>query len=151
MEFLLGGVAAMGACIFTNPLDVVKTRMQLQGELQARGMYTRHYRNVLHAFFAVARADGLLALQKGLVPSLWHQLLMNGVRLGAYSLAETRGWTADDQGNTTLARSVTCGAAAGLLGAVAGSPMYLVCYIKSILFAAISLCYNYLLMFIVNF
>ena len=30
MEFALGGLAACGACFFTNPLDVVKTRMQLQ-------------------------------------------------------------------------------------------------------------------------
>jgi len=27
---MLGGLAACGACFFTNPLDVVKTRMQLQ-------------------------------------------------------------------------------------------------------------------------
>lgn len=33
-ECLTGGVAASGACFFTNPLEVVKTRMQLQGELQ---------------------------------------------------------------------------------------------------------------------
>ena len=25
-----GGVASMTACVFTNPIDVVKTRMQLQ-------------------------------------------------------------------------------------------------------------------------
>jgi len=31
-DFVLGGVAAMGAVMFTNPIDVVKTRMQLQGD-----------------------------------------------------------------------------------------------------------------------
>lgn len=126
MEFLLGGVAAMGACLFTNPLDVVKTRMQLQGELQARGMYTRHYRNVLHAFYAVARADGLLALQKGLVPALWHQLFMNGARLGSYQFAELHGWTKDDNGNTTLLRSTVFGAMSGVVGTFSGSPFFLV-------------------------
>ena len=39
MEFVLGGVAAAGAGFFTNPLDVVKTRIQLQGELRNRGSY----------------------------------------------------------------------------------------------------------------
>lgn len=30
MEYAFGGLSACGACFFTNPLDVVKTRMQLQ-------------------------------------------------------------------------------------------------------------------------
>ena len=30
MEYAFGGLAACGACLFTNPLDVIKTRMQLQ-------------------------------------------------------------------------------------------------------------------------
>ena len=33
-ECVTGGLAASGACLFSNPLEVVKTRMQLQGELQ---------------------------------------------------------------------------------------------------------------------
>ena len=33
-ECLTGGLAACCACVFSNPLEVVKTRMQLQGELQ---------------------------------------------------------------------------------------------------------------------
>lgn len=82
MEFALGGAAAMGACLFTNPLEVLKTRMQLQGELQAKGHHTVHYKNVFHAGYVVAKNDGLLALQKGLVPALWVQLVMNGGRLG---------------------------------------------------------------------
>ena len=40
-ECVLGAAAASSACLFTNPLEVVKTRMQLQGELKARGEYTR--------------------------------------------------------------------------------------------------------------
>lgn len=30
MEYAFGGLAACGACLFTNPLDVIKTRLQLQ-------------------------------------------------------------------------------------------------------------------------
>lgn len=79
-EYLLGGLGAVCAGIFTNPLEVIKTRIQLQGEMKARGQYTIHYRNVFHAFYAVAKAEGLVSLQKGLVPALWYQFLMNGCR-----------------------------------------------------------------------
>lgn len=44
VEFFLAGLAGCGACLFTNPLEVVKIRMQLQGELKARGQTTIVYR-----------------------------------------------------------------------------------------------------------
>lgn len=86
MEFLIGGTAAVCAGFFTNPLEVLKTRMQLQGELKAKGKHTVHYKNVLHAGYVVAKNDGILALQKGLVPALWVQLVLNGMRLGKYQI-----------------------------------------------------------------
>ena len=88
-ECFSGGVAACGATLFSNPLEVVKTRMQLQGELQARGSYNVHYRNVFHAFYMIGKNDGLLALQKGLIPGLGFQLVMNGIRLGSYQCLTT--------------------------------------------------------------
>lgn len=126
MDFMLGGLSAVIANVFTNPLDVVKIRMQLQGELQARGRYTVHYRNVFHACYAVVRSEGLLALQKGLMPSLWHQFFLNSVRLGSYQIAEQHGWTLNEDGKTTLPKSMFIGAVTGSFGAVIGSPMYLV-------------------------
>ncbi|CAH1773071.1 unnamed protein product [Owenia fusiformis] len=126
MEFVLGGVAACGAGVFTNPLEVVKTRMQLQGELKARGQYAKHYRNVFHAFFAIAKNDGILALQKGLVPALWYQLFMNGWRLGAYQCFDNFGFTKDKSGTVSIPKSIVAGATAGGIGAVVGSPVYMI-------------------------
>ncbi|XP_068082248.1 solute carrier family 25 member 35 [Anabrus simplex] len=126
MEFLIGGTAAIAAGFFTNPLEVVKTRFQLQGELQSRGMYAVHYKNFFHAFYAVAKADGILALQKGLVPALWYQLFLNGVRLGTYQFAEKRNWTVNKDGSTSASKCIVVGAVAGCAGAFTGSPFYLV-------------------------
>ncbi|XP_066296676.1 solute carrier family 25 member 35-like [Branchiostoma lanceolatum] len=125
-EFLIGGFSTCGACVFTNPLEVVKTRMQLQGELKSRGTYQRHYRNVFHAFLTVGRVDGLLALQKGLVPALWYQFFMNGVRLGTYQTLDNLGLTTDKDGNVVWWRSIVAGAASGCAGAFVGSPIYMV-------------------------
>lgn len=122
----MSGLAACGACLFTNPLEVVKTRMQLQGELQAPGTYQRHYRNVFHAFITIGKVDGLAALQKGLAPALLYQFLMNGIRLGTYGLAEAGGYLHTAEGNLSPARSAAAGAMAGVMGAYLGSPIYMV-------------------------
>ncbi|XP_034257492.1 solute carrier family 25 member 34 isoform X2 [Pantherophis guttatus] len=120
VDFVLGAAACCMACVFTNPLEVVKTRLQLQGELRSRGSYPRHYRGVLQAMVAVSQADGLRGLQKGLAAGLLYQGMMNGVRFGSYSHAEDIGLTQHPGG--TLA----AGAVAGALGAFVGSPAYLV-------------------------
>ncbi|KAL6464217.1 hypothetical protein MHYP_G00265340 [Metynnis hypsauchen] len=120
LDFTLGALACCGACVFTNPLEVVKTRLQLQGELRARGSYQRHYRGVLQALWVVGRTDGLRGLQKGLTAGLLYQGLMNGVRLGFYSYSEALGLT-DVPGGSMVA-----GALAGALGAFIASPAYLV-------------------------
>uniref|UniRef100_A0A5F7Z8Y4 Solute carrier family 25 member 35 n=2 Tax=Macaca TaxID=9539 RepID=A0A5F7Z8Y4_MACMU len=126
MDFLMSGLAACGACVFTNPLEVVKTRMQLQGELQAPGTYQRHYRNVFHAFITIGKVDGLAALQKGLAPALLYQFLMNGIRLGTYGLAEAGGYLHTAEGTHSPARSAAAGAMAGIMGAYLGSPIYMI-------------------------
>ncbi|XP_041129080.1 solute carrier family 25 member 34-like [Polyodon spathula] len=120
LDFALGAAACCGACVFTNPLEVVKTRLQLQGELRVRGSYQRHYHGVLQALWAVSRADGLRGLQKGLSVGLLYQGVMNGVRLGFYSYSEASGFTRAPGG------SLLAGAAAGALGAFVASPAYLV-------------------------
>ncbi|EHH49562.1 hypothetical protein EGM_00242 [Macaca fascicularis] len=80
VDLVLGASACCLACVFTNPLEVVKTRLQLQGELQARGTYPQPYRGFMASVAAVARADGLWGLQKGLAAGLLYQGLMNGIK-----------------------------------------------------------------------
>lgn len=80
MDFLIGGLAGVGAGFFSNPFDVVKTRMQLQGELQSKGQHAVHYKNIPHAIYTIVKHDGVTALQKGLAPALCFQLVVNGVR-----------------------------------------------------------------------
>lgn len=120
VDLVLGASACCLACVFTNPLEVVKTRLQLQGELQAPGTYPRPYRGLVSSAAAIARADGLWGLQKGLAAGLLYQGLMNGVRFYCYSLACQAGFTQQPGG------TVVAGAVAGALGAFVGSPAYLV-------------------------
>lgn len=54
--------------------------MQLQGELAAHGTYVKPYKGVIEAFVAVAKNEGIYGLQKGLVPALYFQFIINGFR-----------------------------------------------------------------------
>lgn len=125
-EFGLGATAACGACFFTNPLEVVKTRMQLQGELKARGTYAVHYKNAFHAFYTIGRYDGLRSLQSGLAPALVYQAVMNGCRLGSYQVFTNLKLTANSKGEIEFWRCLVAGAVAGAFGAFLGSPAYMV-------------------------
>lgn len=125
-EFGLGASAACGACFFTNPLEVVKTRMQLQGELKARGTYAVHYKNAFHAFYTIGRFDGLRSLQSGLAPALAYQAVMNGCRLGSYQVFTNLKLTANSEGKIEFWRCLLAGAVSGAIGSFLGSPAYMV-------------------------
>ncbi|XP_048739062.1 solute carrier family 25 member 35-like [Ostrea edulis] len=126
VEFLLAGVAGCGACLFTNPLEVVKIRMQLQGELKARGQSTIVYRNAIHGLYTIAKSEGIAGIQKGLVPGLWYQMTMNGLRLGTFQILTNAGYTTSSAGEYSFTRTIVASAVAGAFATWVGSPFYLV-------------------------
>lgn len=74
--FVSGGMAACFAVTVTNPLEVVKTRLQLQGELASRSQVKRVYTGVFQALGVIGRNEGLKGLQRGLLTAVcMHQQL----------------------------------------------------------------------------
>lgn len=125
-DFMVGGFAAMGAICFTNPLEVIKTRLQLQGELVARGSYVEPYKGIFDALITVIRCDGWSALEKGLVPALHFQFILNSVRLGVYKTAMNNKWMHNRNGDVSFFRGMLWGAAGGVTGSFCASPFYMV-------------------------
>lgn len=80
MDFIIGGIAGAGASAFTTPMDVVKTRLQLQGELQSPTETKKKYRGTFHAMYVILMKDGLKGLQKGLAPAIIIGFVVNSVR-----------------------------------------------------------------------
>ncbi|XP_016973716.1 solute carrier family 25 member 35 [Drosophila rhopaloa] len=125
-DFVLGGVAAMGAGVFTNPVEVIKTRIQLQGELAARGSHAQPYKSVFQAFVTVAKNDGILGLQKGLAPALCFQFVINSFRLSIYTHAVEKGWVHNNRGEISFAKGMFWGALGGVVGSYCASPFFLI-------------------------
>lgn len=122
----MGAAAAVGAGLFTNPIDVVKIRLQLQGELEARGSYKRIYKNTFHTAYLIGKHEGILALQSGLAAALGFQVVLNGIRLGSYNFAKRYKLTLNEGGDTNIFKTALLTGVAGSTGAVLGSPLYLV-------------------------
>lgn len=127
MDFVIGGTAAMCAGFFSNPFDVIKTRQQLQGELEKSGGTKQPYRGLYQAIKSIVQAEGVSGLQKGLGSALAFQFVMNSTRLGLYETVDTWNWTRNT--GSTAHSTVLCvfwGGVAGVAGSAIGCPLYMV-------------------------
>lgn len=109
----------------------MKTRLQLQGELVRAGTLSsasRPYRNSFQALQVVFKHEGVRGLQRGLGVAYIYQVCLNGCRLGLYEpvhqgLVHTFGLKSS---HSLLGAGVVAGGVAGMLGALLGSPLYLI-------------------------
>lgn len=127
-SFIAGGIAACGAVTASHPFETIKIRLQLQGELQSKEVAVKKYKGVLHGVSVVAKNEGVRGLYRGLGCAYVYQILLNGCRLGFYeplrvSLTQL---LFKDSKVQSLGVNVFCGASSGVLGAMAGSPFFLI-------------------------
>lgn len=137
-SFIAGGIAACGAVTVTHSFETIKIRLQLQGELQAKKDAPKLYRGVFHGMSVVYGNEGLKGLLRGLNCAYVYQLLLNGCRLGFYEPIRTslnslvlhkslgHKSDADVKALQSLPVNIFSGASSGVLGAMAGSPFFLV-------------------------
>lgn len=117
MKYLLGGLSGMGASMVVQPLDLVKSRMQIAGA----GGGKNEYRNSLHCLQTVMSQEGPLAIYKGLSAALLRQASYTTVRLGTYTKLNEE-YRNRYGGNPNLLVNMLMGAIAGAIGAFVGTP-----------------------------
>lgn len=137
-SFIAGGIAACGAVTVTHSFETVKIRLQLQGELQAKKDAPKMYRGVIHGMKVIFQNEGMKGLLRGLSCAYIYQIGLNGCRLGFYeplrtsmnSLILTRSLSNTHDKKVVQLQSlpvnIVAGASSGILGAVVGSPFFLV-------------------------
>jgi solute carrier family 25 protein 34/35 len=126
--FIAGGIAACGAVTATHPFETVKIRLQLQGELQAKDVAVKKYKGVFHGVGVILKNEGVRGIYRGIGCAYVYQILLNGCRLGFYEplRAACTKVIFKDSNVQSLGVNIFSGAASGILGAMAGSPFFLI-------------------------
>ncbi|KIV87535.1 hypothetical protein PV11_03074 [Exophiala sideris] len=126
--FIAGGIAACGAVTATHPFETVKIRLQLQGELQSKDIAVKKYKGVFHGVSVILKNEGFRGIYRGIGCAYVYQILLNGCRLGFYEplRAACTKLVFRDANVQSLGVNIFSGAASGILGAMAGSPFFLI-------------------------
>ncbi|OXA58630.1 mitochondrial 2-oxoglutarate/malate carrier protein [Folsomia candida] len=117
IKFAFGGLSGMAATCVVQPLDLVKTRMQLSGT----GSGKKEYKTSFHAARAILKQEGIFAMYNGLSAGLLRQASYTTTRLGIYTwLFEN--FSGKDGAPPGFLIKAALGMTAGVIGAFVGTP-----------------------------
>ncbi|CEQ42985.1 SPOSA6832_04864 [Sporobolomyces salmonicolor] len=152
--FVSGALAACTAVTITNPMEVTKTRLQLDGELQGRkhipaaaaagagpaaavpevraslkaGPDGKVYTSAVDCMQKTWKNEGLKGIQRGLGAAYTYQIALNGSRLGFYEPMRRviNSLAGNDKNEVKAWSSIAAGASSGVVGAILGNPLFLI-------------------------
>lgn len=134
--FVEGGIASIIAGCSTHPLDLLKVRMQLQGETQKPNLRpalafqpgTVHPSRpqprvgLITVGVKLVQQEGVAALFSGVSATVLRQLLYSTTRMGLYDMFKKK-WSDPNAGGTMpLTTKITAGLISGGIGAAVGNP-----------------------------
>ncbi|GLI68255.1 hypothetical protein VaNZ11_012609 [Volvox africanus] len=120
-ELYTSGISVGTANTVTNPLDVIKVRLQLARNNLAAGAKPP---GMVATGVSVVRNEGIPALWSGLGPSLARGFFFGGARLGLYTPIKTL--ICGESAKPTLEMKVLSGSLSGGLAAAVTSPIELI-------------------------
>ena len=126
-ELFTSGLSVGLANTITNPLDVVKVRMQLQRKATAGAAgHSSSGSGLVRTGITVVQNEGLLALWSGIGPSIARGFFFGGARLGLYS--PIKGLVSEGIGASpnSFELKVLSGSLSGGLAAAVTSPIELI-------------------------
>ncbi|XP_037933893.1 mitochondrial uncoupling protein 4-like isoform X2 [Teleopsis dalmanni] len=134
--YIVSVFAASIAEVATYPLDLTKTRLQIQGEAVTETMKIQNatiqpkmqYRGMLATAFGIIKEEGPLKLWQGITPALYRHVVYSGVRICSYDFLRKEYGQTENSNNITLPlwKSAICGVLAGAIAQWLASPADLV-------------------------
>lgn len=120
LEVLAGCGAGASQVVFTNPLEIVKIRLQVQGEtaqfLKGQGQPVPPPRTAVH----IVQELGLVGLYRGASACFLRDIPFSGIYFPAYAAAKR--WVADDSDKLQPHHLLIAGAIAGIPAASLTTP-----------------------------
>ncbi|GFT01493.1 mitochondrial uncoupling protein 4 [Nephila pilipes] len=126
--------AATVAETATYPLDITKTRLQIQGETavnkcsgaNAHVCNKVKTRGMFHTAIGIVQEEGLFKLWQGVTPAIYRHLVYSGCRMTFYEVFREKLLKTKTNNSPVLWKSILCGSASGALGQFLASPTDLV-------------------------
>ncbi|XP_013858269.1 kidney mitochondrial carrier protein 1 isoform X1 [Austrofundulus limnaeus] len=118
--FVFGGLASVTAECGTFPIDLAKTRLQVQGQVGDSKYREIRYRGMLHAMLRIGREEGLRALYSGIAPAMLRQASYGTIKIGTYQ--SFKRLFVDRPEDETLLINVACGIFSGVISSSIANP-----------------------------
>ncbi|XP_013996310.1 kidney mitochondrial carrier protein 1 isoform X2 [Salmo salar] len=118
--FVFGGLASVTAECGTFPIDLTKTRLQVQGQVGDSKYREIRYRGMLHAIGRICREEGISALYSGLAPAMLRQASYGTIKIGTYQ--SFKRLLVDRPEDETLFTNVLCGVLSGVISSSIANP-----------------------------
>jgi solute carrier family 25 citrate transporter 1 len=125
VSFLNGFLAGLGsgmteAVLIVTPFEVIKTRLQQQ---KGTDKATLKYHGPVHAFQTIIKEEGVTALWKGNVPTMWRQGINQLLLFGTYDYMKNLFFGLNRDDPISPVQSLVIGIIAGALGPLCNNPL----------------------------
>ncbi|NXP32471.1 KMCP1 protein, partial [Leiothrix lutea] len=118
--FIYGGLASITAECGTFPIDLTKTRLQVQGQVNDAKYKEIRYRGMVHALVRICREEGLKALYSGIAPAMLRQASYGTIKIGTYQ--SLKRMFVEHPEDETLMMNVLCGILSGVISSSIANP-----------------------------
>ncbi|XP_039604890.1 mitochondrial uncoupling protein 4 isoform X1 [Polypterus senegalus] len=128
-KFMLSAFAAALAEIVTFPLDLTKTRLQIQGELTHQLHGERKnvpYKGMVRTAIGIVTEEGPLKLWQGVTPAIYRHIVYSGVRMLAYEQLRDSVLGRNEDGSFPMWKASVGAMLSGAIGQFFASPTDLV-------------------------
>lgn len=124
-KYVLSSLAAVCAETATYPLDLTKTRLQIQGEISGDGAIGAR-RGMVGTAVGIVQEEGVACLYQGLQPALIRHIVYTGSRMSIYELFREHILQREADGSFPVWKASVGGLCAGALGQLIASPTDLI-------------------------